>query len=225
MRLRSDISSTVFAYAGLTIIVILAAIVLLDRVASVEEIESLRALARSGAYVLIAMGFGAFIAGVAITRRISRRVIAPMEELHDASVAFRDGDLHRRSHLTTSSLEVSSITEMFNNLLDQRAQIEQVGLASQRDIDLYHEATSALLDEFDGPVLLMRTDEVAACNSMSLDLLSTTELKQLASEVVRHEDRRADGLRVVRLREDAAIIFVEEDPADIAIEEVSGEEE
>lgn len=122
-------------------------------------------LGLAGAWSLAGLGIVAFWLSVVATRRLQRRVIAPVEELADVLAAVRQGDEQRRCGDVAGT--DPRIVRDLNWLLDRRFQPAE---ASTREDDGSRRALLGLLDAIDdAPAFLVRDDgAVLATNRAAL---------------------------------------------------------
>jgi methyl-accepting chemotaxis protein len=76
-------------------------------------------LGRAGAWGVVFMALTAFLAGVIFIRKITRRVVTPLEEIHTVIIAHRNGETMRRCTGTDLSQDVVAVFTGINDLLDQ----------------------------------------------------------------------------------------------------------
>ena len=76
-------------------------------------------LGRAGAWGVVFMALTAFLAGVIFIRKITRRVVKPLEEIHTVIIAHRNGETMRRCTGADLSQDVVAVFTGINDLFDQ----------------------------------------------------------------------------------------------------------
>lgn len=76
-------------------------------------------LGRAGAWGVVFMALSVFLAGVIFIRKLTGRVVRPLEEIHAVIIAHRNGDAMRRCTGTDLSQDVVAVFTGINELFDQ----------------------------------------------------------------------------------------------------------
>lgn len=76
-------------------------------------------LGRAGAWGVVFMALSAFLVGVIFIRSIIRRVVTPLEEIHEVIIAQRNGENMRRCVGADLSHDVAAVFTGINDLIDQ----------------------------------------------------------------------------------------------------------
>lgn len=85
--------------------------------------EEARRLGRAGAWSAVFIALLSFAGSMALVRRLSRRVVTPLLELHDTLEAARKGDPYRRCHFSDLPNELRTALKGVNHLLDTAQEV------------------------------------------------------------------------------------------------------
>jgi hypothetical protein len=84
-------------------------------------------LGRAGAWGVVFMALSAFMAGVIFIRNLTRRVVLPLQEIHDVIAAQRNGETMRRCVAADLSQDVAVVFTGINELIDRCRELEGRG--------------------------------------------------------------------------------------------------
>lgn len=84
-------------------------------------------LGRAGAWGVVFMALSAFLAGVIFIRSLTRRVVLPLQEIHDVIAAQRNGETMRRCAGADLSPDVAVVFTGINELIDRCRELEGRG--------------------------------------------------------------------------------------------------
>ena len=84
-------------------------------------------LGRTGAWGVVFMALSAFLAGVIFIRSLTRRVVLPLQEIHDVIAAQRNGETMRRCAGADLSPDVAVVFTGINELIDRCRELEGRG--------------------------------------------------------------------------------------------------
>lgn len=131
--------------------------------------ERAKRFGTAGAWAVALLGVLSFLASLFIVRRVTWRVLQPIDELHATLAAATEGDTLRRCMTLEAPLELCKMRQAINALLDrQPAPRGQDGSEAAS-----RAALVALLDELPAPtVVLDRDGAVCAANAEALEALS-----------------------------------------------------
>lgn len=125
--------------------------------------QNARRLGVTGTWAAVFLGFGAFLVGVGVYRRLRDRVEAPITEFDRALIAARKGDTLRRCQQYDAPEELTRMRQNLNWLLDRIVQFDR------SDDPIERLALLALLDQRSAPTLLIhRREGVRASNQAAL---------------------------------------------------------
>lgn len=91
----------------------------INREAMIYADTSARQLGYAGAWGVVFMACTIFIAGMLFVRRLTQRVVNPLEEIHRVIVAQRNGETMRRCNGTDLPQEMRAIFIGINEILDK----------------------------------------------------------------------------------------------------------
>ncbi len=168
-------------------------------------------LGTAGAWAAVFLGVLGFILSVLAVRRLSRRILSPLDELSATVHAHAGGDPHRRCYLEDAPEELRQVGETINAFIDDAVQRDAV---SRRHVeDVTRAATLHYLDSLDGSVWLCDSDgEIIAANQSALEFGRTQAGQQTRAalpEYVTESSTAPDGLVIEHIRDDAVIVRVE----------------
>ena len=92
----------------------------INRDAMMEADQEAQRLGVAGAWVAALVGVLSFGMSLLVLRRMRRRLVAPLLELHATLEAARQGERFRRCHSRGAPLEMRRVLESVNLLLDER---------------------------------------------------------------------------------------------------------
>lgn len=92
-------------------------------------------LGNTGTWAMVMLGFTGFLMSLFVMRRLMRRFLDPLEEIHRVLLAFQQGERFRRCKLLFGSSEFQALGDTINQLLEMQW--------SQKDSDF---RTGAYLD-------------------------------------------------------------------------------
>ncbi len=84
-------------------------------------------LGKTGAWGVVFMALSAFLAGVIFIRSLNRRVVLPLQEIHDVIAAQRNGETMRRCAGADLSQDVAVVFTGINELIDRCRELEGRG--------------------------------------------------------------------------------------------------
>ncbi|HHH26894.1 MAG TPA: hypothetical protein ENK57_00880 [Polyangiaceae bacterium] len=154
-----------------------------------------RRLGTAGAWSLVFLATLTLGSALAALRRMDRRVLQPVEELHDVLLGLRRGEHRRRCRPGLGAAdELAQAMAALNRILDDRQSALVTATAAEHAFltggDEADRATLLhLLDESEDPVVVVEgTGEVVACNHRGLDRLSDQgDLKATLARIARGE--------------------------------------
>jgi len=159
-------------------------------------------LGAAGAWTAVLIGLASFLASAFVFRRISRRILAPIEELRSVIEARRERDPHRRIAMRAATADLQSVGDALNDLIETR---KEEGGARSDMLAAERAALILLLDRSTEAVAVVdRSGRIAAANTACDILLSSAtgpRLKAMLESVpsgqapphVRVEDARGQA--------------------------------
>lgn len=148
------------------VVVALQGLSLVNRRSMQEADTDARFLGQAGAWTSAMAGMAGFVLSLLVYDRTRRRLVLPVQELHDSLAAARAGDHHRRCTRLEGPVETTGIADDLNWLLEQLALTRQPkpGTTGLRPHLL------ALLEQQAGPTVVIDTrGESVALNQAALD--------------------------------------------------------
>ncbi len=133
------------------------------------ELHRLLIEAEAGAWAMAILGGLSLLLAFFVSRRIDRRLIAPLSELDRATRAAARGERFRRCHIEDAPLEVSRVADSINQLMDRGdedtthaeaarvARIDRAALLALLDA----EAEAAVVVDEDGAIVAMSRSAMA----------------------------------------------------------------
>ena len=95
----------------------------LNRADIVAANQEAKRLGSAGAWAVAILAFLTLVAGLVALRRLDRRVLLPLEELHDVLLAVRRGEPRRRCQpMNVAASELARSMAMINRLIDDRSE-------------------------------------------------------------------------------------------------------
>jgi hypothetical protein len=154
--------------------------------------SSAERLGTGGAWAVVFLALLTLGGALAALRRMDRRVLIPLEEIHDVLGGWRRGDAHRRCRPARGAAsELARAMASLNEVLDDRQEAlvtataaERVALIGGEEVD--HVTLLRVMDLASLPMAVVDVDgEVLAANAAALDRLASespgvrTRLRQL----------------------------------------------
>lgn len=91
-----------------------------NRAAMSRVDKAAQRLGRAGAWAAVFIGLISFVLSLFVLRYFDKRIIAPMEQIHDVLEASRRGDIHRRCWSHGAPGEIKEVMQSVNALLDEK---------------------------------------------------------------------------------------------------------
>ncbi len=135
--------------------------------------DEAKRLGYAGAWAMVFLAAAGFSWTIIATRRLRRRVIAPLGELISVVEAQKVGDPHRRCRKLPCAAEIATLMDSLDYLLDQRTALrrQQVPLAREHEV-ADRAALLFLLERLPRAAFVMVSDgHVEAANERGLDQL------------------------------------------------------
>jgi hypothetical protein len=131
-------------------------------------------LGRAGAWAAALIGMMTFALSLFVARRIERRMVGLLVQLSSVLTENRAGPSRRRVHPTEGPSEVREISDLVNQLLDER--LERRPDQADDGASLYEDALRAmLLREPDGAALVDARGALLRASPIALDRLASAE--------------------------------------------------
>jgi signal transduction histidine kinase len=154
--------------------------------------EPFERAARQGAFALVAVAFGAFLLGGALTRRLT----GSLERLAEAADAVARGDLDRKVEVAARD-EVGRVAHTFNAMTESlRRTLRE--LSQRQALAAVGEFASALAHEIRNPLTSIRLDLQLAEEKLPEDSRARGPLGRALREIERLNRTVSGGLRVAR---------------------------
>ncbi|MEM9696774.1 MAG: hypothetical protein AAGA56_29835 [Myxococcota bacterium] len=134
-----------------------------------EDLEAQR-LGTGGAWAVVLLALLTLSGGLVVLRRLDRRVLHPLEELHDVAERVQKGDRHRRCKpdLLAAS-ELKEVMDTLNGLVDAQLSVRETPEADDDD----RPTILSLLDARAEPTLVIgEKGAVVAANHAGLSALA-----------------------------------------------------
>jgi methyl-accepting chemotaxis protein len=162
---REDVKRTVQA---------LHALMDLNRSAMVRADAEAQRLGVAGRWSAVVVALAALAFAMFALRRLQRRFVAPMDELHDVLLACRKGDAHRRCRLREAPEEMRRTFDEVNRLLDLEERFAHTGRdLRQRDDELSRLALVKLLEANPEPAVVVEASgSLLAANGRAMEHLA-----------------------------------------------------
>lgn len=167
----------------------------------VEANESAQRLSTAGAWALVFLAVVTLGSALAALRRMDRRVLQPVEELHDVLLGLTKGEGRRRCRPGTgASGELARAMAALNRLLDDRQDALRTATAAEHGLltggDEADRATLLqLLDESDEALVVIdATGDVVASNADGLDRLASEDGLKAALVAIAKGEGAPDGI-------------------------------
>ena len=174
-----------------------------NRADIVEANASAQRLGTAGAWALVFLAALTLASAVAALRRMDRRVLQPVEELHDVLLALRKGESRRRCRPGTgASDELAQAMAALNRVLDDRREALAAATAAEHAVltggDEADRATMLqLLDEDEQPLVVIdAAGDVVATNGPGLDRLAADEDLKAELVAIATDDRAPAGIDI-----------------------------
>lgn len=101
-------------------------LLLVNREAMHQADADAQRLGSAGAWSAVLIGFGGFLLSIFLLRRLQRRIVQPVSELHRVLQAVRSGNRQRRCpSVVNAPREIHQVTSVINELLDERLSLQQ----------------------------------------------------------------------------------------------------
>lgn len=97
----------------------------INRLAMARADERAEQLGRAGGWAVAIMAGLAFVASLVLLRQLDRKLIGPLEEVHDVLSSFRGGDRRRRCSLADGNAELRGVCRDLNAILDRLQDAER----------------------------------------------------------------------------------------------------
>ena len=108
------------------------------------------------------------LVSVGVSRRLTRRIVRPVADLHRVVTAAQRGDLHARAHVDRGVADLEELAAAVNELVEARAREEQPSW--QRLAARDRQLVLALLEREPSPTwVLSKTGELLAANTAGTD--------------------------------------------------------
>lgn len=132
--------------------------------ASMERLDAeAKRLGTAGAWGAAILGMLGLLLSVITARRLSRRLVSPLENLWRTVTAFHVGDPHQRAHIDDAPPEIDEVGRTINQLLDVHHESSESARGDQASLD--RTAMLYMLDQRPDPqVVLDPRGEVVATN-------------------------------------------------------------
>jgi len=148
-------------------------------------------LGAAGAWATVLLGLASFGSSLALIRRFSSRLAAPLQEVESVLTAAAEGDTYRRCKRMDASSEYGSISVRLNQLLDRRLARQESEDPELRKIDrtlLHH-----LLDGRAQPTVAVDTSgAILVASQSALDLLAKSGIEAIADVLARGVDGNSE---------------------------------
>lgn len=153
---------------------LLTELIAVNRHAMIEVDREARRLGVAGAWAAVGIGFLSFLAGLSLIVRFRKRILDPLQNVHDVLADVRKGAVLRRCRPSDAPYELEKVADSINQLLDERL----IAITGQRPeterTELATAALTHLLEASDAPRALVSSDgELVRCNTAMLDLLAS----------------------------------------------------
>ncbi len=144
------------APARLELVKSLDALAAINRASMARAGEAARRLGAAGAWAAVLLALLGVATGLLVIRRLQRRLLLPLDELHATLGSFREGDAMRRCRFGDAPQELIEVRNVVNDLLDR----EDVGPCDdERHRDAAERAALlVLLDQRPTPTLVLAAD-------------------------------------------------------------------
>lgn len=161
-----------------------------------------RQLGSAGAWAGALLAFTGVAMALIVMRRLYRRLLVPLGELHAALRARSDGDLLRRCRVVDAPLEFMELRDRINALLDCKP--SDTPREERKRVHIDRAAVLALLDRLPTPAAVLGPEgALVAANERALEALAAGEAFRLAmSEAVSETLRTGGDTPLVIHRED-----------------------
>ena len=170
--------------------------------------ERAQRLGIAGAWAAVALGMTGLFVGVLVLRRLDRRLVLPLQDLHEVLSAASRGEGLRRAHVRAGPKELQRIGEEVDRLLDERLAHQMSEHASSRD-RLDRAALLRILDAQQAPIAILdAAGGIVATNTAADARLDDDETLRRTLGRVPDGDRR--GLKEVVALEDGFIAYIAE---------------
>jgi hypothetical protein len=150
-----------------------------NRDAIVVANESAQRLGAAGAWAVVFLAVLTLGGALITLRRMDRRVLQPLEELHDVLVGLRSGEVHRRCRARPGAgAELQRAMAALNRFLDDRNEALRTATAAEHAVltggdDADRATLLQLLDEEPQAVVVIDGHgEIVASNANALDRLA-----------------------------------------------------
>ena len=148
----------------------LDALATINRSSMTNAGDAARRLGAAGAWAAVLLALLGVGTGLMVIRRLQRRLLLPLDELHATLGSFREGDALRRCRFGDAPQELLEVRNAINDLLD-RERVEPCADERFRDV-AERAALLQLLDERQAPMLILSPDgAVIAGNGAALAAL------------------------------------------------------
>lgn len=142
----------------------------INRASMARAGDAARRLGAAGAWAAVLLALLGVATGLLVIRRLQRRLLLPLDELHATLGSFREGDSMRRCRFGDAPQELLEVRNVVNDLLD-REQVDPCDDERTRDAT-ERAALLRLLDERATPTLVLAEDgSVIAGNVGALAVL------------------------------------------------------
>lgn len=125
----------------------------INRESMQEADEQAKQLGSAGTWTAAMLGFSGFLISLYAIRRLSRRFLGPLEEIHGALQAFQQGEKLRRCTLQQSSPEFREVGEAVNQLLETQWSKSEETIRNRTQLD--RAALLHLIDAQTAPMVIL----------------------------------------------------------------------
>lgn len=149
-------------------------LIAVNRRAMIEVDREARRLGVAGAWAAVGIGFLSFLAGLSLIVRFRKRILDPLQNVHEVLADVRSGSVLRRCRPSDAPYELEKVADSINHLLDERLTAITGHRPEAERTELATAALTHLLEASDVPRALVSTEgELTRCNTAMLDLLAS----------------------------------------------------
>lgn len=176
----------------------LVALANINRASMTSAGDAARRLGTAGAWAAVLLALLGVGTGLMVIRRLQRRLLLPLDELHATLGSFGEGDAMRRCRFGDAPQELLDVRNAVNNLLDR----ELVEPCAERRFREAAErvALLRLLDEHSAPMLLLsESGAVIAGNVLAMAALDEDPMWRTAIDGLRRGEATVTSLQATPL--------------------------
>lgn len=169
---------------------------------------SAQRLSTAGAWALVFLAVVTLLSAIAALRRMDRRVLQPVEELHDVLVGLRKGEARRRCRPGVgASQELAKAMAALNRVLDDRQDALRNATAAEHAVltggdDADRATMLHLLDERTEPMIVIdASGDVVASNDSGMDRLADDGDLKATLVAIANGESAPDGIGARRLED------------------------